>query len=212
LVLKTQVRLLRVGAWLLGLFPGARLLWRTGAGDLGANPIEELLHRTGDWALILLLAALAVTPLRIVTKWNPVTRVRRTLGLFAFAYVTSHFLIWLLLDQTLDFEFILEDIADRPFITVGFTAWLLLIPLAVTSTKGWIRRLGRRWQLLHRLVYVAGTLGVIHFYWKVKADTRWPWVAIGVLVVLLATRVPGWLENRRGARARAARQEPASVA
>jgi methionine sulfoxide reductase heme-binding subunit len=197
LVLKTQLRLLRTGAWVLGLFPGARLLWRTVTGDLGANPIEEFLHRAGDWTLILLLVTLAVTPVRILTGWNAVVRVRRTLGLFAFAYATSHFLIYLLLDQTLDFEFIWEDIAERPFITVGFAAWLILIPLVATSTKGWSRRLGRRWQRLHRVVYVAAALGVIHFYWKVKADTLWPWVAIGALAVLLTIRVPGWAARYR---------------
>jgi methionine sulfoxide reductase heme-binding subunit len=192
-VLKTQLRLLTVGAWLLGIFPGARLIWRTVRSDLGANPIEEILHRTGDWALILMLVALAVTPIRIVTRWNPLTRLRRTMGLFGFFYVTVHFSIYLLLDQGLVFElsaweFIWEDIAERPFITVGFAAWLLLLPLAFTSTRGWIRRLGKRWQRLHQLVYVATALGVIHFYWKVKADTRLPWVAITVWVALMGIR------------------------
>lgn len=202
--LKTQLRLLTVGAWLLGLFPGARLIWRTIRWDLGANPIEELLHRTGDAALILTLVALAVTPLRVVTGWNPIARLRRTMGLFGFFYVTSHFLIYMLLDQGLIFElaaveFIREDITKRPFITVGFAAWLLLVPLAFTSTKAWIRRLGKRWRLLHRLVYLATALGVIHFYWKVKADTRLPWVAIGVWVVLMGIRL---FERRRKASAR----------
>lgn len=204
MVLKTQVRLLTVGAWLLGLFPGARLIWRTVRSDLGANPIEEALHKTGDGALILMLVALAITPIRVVTRWNAVAKLRRTMGLFGFFYVTSHFLIYLLLDQGLLFElaaveFIWEDIAERPFITVGFTAWLLLIPLAFTSTTGWIRRLGKRWQRLHRLVYVATALGVIHFYWKVKADTRLPWVAIAVWLVLMGIRV---FERRRKASAR----------
>lgn len=194
MVLKTQVRLLTIGAWLLGVFPGARLIWRTLRSELGANPIEEALHRTGDGALILLLVALSVTPIRLVTRWNPVAKLRRTMGLFGFFYVTCHFLIYLLLDQGLIFElaaveFIWEDIVERPFITVGFSAWLLLIPLAFTSTKAWIRRLGKRWQRLHRLVYLATALGVIHFYWKVKADTRLPWVAIGVWLVLIGVRM-----------------------
>jgi methionine sulfoxide reductase heme-binding subunit len=198
-VLKTQLRLLTIGTWLLGIFPGARLIWRIVKSDLGANPIEEVLHRTGDWALILMLVALAITPLRVLTRWNPIARVRRTMGLFGFFYVTAHFLIYLLLDQGLIFElaaieFIWEDIAERPFITVGFTAWILLLPLALTSTKGWIRRLGKRWKKLHRLVYLITALGVIHFYWKVKADTRLPWVAIGVWVVLIGIRV---VERRR---------------
>jgi methionine sulfoxide reductase heme-binding subunit len=198
-VLKTQVRLLTTGVWLLGVFPGARLIWRILSSDLGANPVEELLHRTGDWALILMLSALAVTPIRLVTRWNAVAKIRRTMGLFGFFYVTAHFLIYLLLDQGLIFElsaieFIAEDISERPFITVGFAAWLLILPLAITSTRGWIRRLGRKWRLLHRLIYVSTALGVIHFFWKVKADTRLPWLAIGVWVILMVVRA---LEQRR---------------
>jgi len=200
--LKTQVLLLKIGVWLLGISPGAWLGWRTFRGELGANPVEELLHRTGDWALILILVALAVTPIRIVTKWNPIQKVRRLAGLWGFTYVTAHFLIYLLLDQGLWWElsaveFIWEDIAERPFITVGFVAWVLLIPLAVTSTRGWIRRLGKRWQKLHRLVYVASALGLVHFFWKVKADTRLPLVAIAVWLVLMAVRIPEWTRKRR---------------
>jgi len=200
--LKTQVLLLRIVVWALAIAPAAWLVRRAVQGDLGANPIEELLHRTGDWALILLLLALAVTPIRIVTGWTPIQKVRRLVGLWAFTYVSTHFLIYLLIDQGLIFElsaveFIREDIAERPFITVGFAAWLLLIPLAVTSTRGWIRRLGSKWRTLHRLVYVASALGLIHFFWKVKADTRLPLVAIGVWTVLMAVRVRKWTRGRR---------------
>ena len=199
--LKTQVLLLKIGVWLLGIAPGAWLAWRTIQGDLGANPVEELLLRTGDFALIGILVALAVTPIRIVTKWNPIQKVRRLAGLWAFFYVTCHFLVYLLIDQGLIFElsaaeFIWEDIAERPFITVGFAAWVMLIPLAVTSTRGWIRRLGPRWQKLHRLVYVASALGLVHFFWKVKADTRLPLVAIGVWLLLMAIRIPEWRKKR----------------
>jgi sulfoxide reductase heme-binding subunit YedZ len=136
-----------------------------------------------------LLVGLAITPLRRLTGWNRIIKVRRTVGLFAFFYVSLHFFLYLGLDQGFAWSFILEDVTDRPFITSGFFGFLLLVPLAVTSTKGWIRRLGRRWQKLHRLVYVAAGLGVLHFYWKVKADTFWPLVAAVVLAALLLARV-----------------------
>ncbi len=181
---------LKATAWALGLAP---LFWtsvRFFMDDLGANPIEALLHWAGRWALILLLVGLAITPIRRLTGWNQVIKVRRTVGLFAFFYVTLHFLIYLGLDQGFAWSFIIEDVLDRPFITSGFLGLVLLVPLAVTSTKGWIRRLGRRWQQLHRLVYPAAGLGVLHFYWKVKADTFWPLVALAILLGLLLARSP----------------------
>ena len=177
--------------------------WAFYSDALGANPIEALLHVLGRWALAFLLLGLAVTPVRGVTGWSRVIKVRRLLGLFAFFYGVLHFLVYLGLDQGFAWSFILEDIGERPFITVGFLALVLLVPLAVTSTRGWIRRLGRRWRLLHRLVYPAAALAVLHFYWKVKADTFWPLVAAGVLFVLLVARVPGWREEaglRKGQR------------
>jgi sulfoxide reductase heme-binding subunit YedZ len=158
--------------------------------DLGANPIEAVLHWAGRWTLILLLVGLAITPLRRLTGWNQIIKVRRTVGLFAFFYVSLHLLIYLGLDQGFAWSFIVEDVVDRPFITSGALGFLLLVPLAVTSTKGWIRRLGKRWQKLHRLVYLAASLGALHFFWKVKADTFWPLVAAAVLAVLLLARVP----------------------
>jgi len=161
------------------------------------NPIEAGLHLSGRWALVLLLLGLAVTPVRRLTGWGQVMKVRRTLGLFAFFYASLHLLVYLVLDQGLAWSFILEDVLKRPFITVGMASFVLLLPLAVTSTRGWMRRLGKRWQLLHRLVYLAAALAVLHFYWKVKADTLWPLVATGVLAVLLLARVP-W--RRLGAR------------
>ena len=181
--------LLKSGVWLLGLTPAVWLIWRAVTDRLGANPIEEILHRLGASALILLLVTLGITPLRRVSGWNLIIQTRRPLGLFAFFYLTMHLLTYAVLDQTLDFEFILEDIIERRYIMVGFTAWLLLFPLAVTSTKGWIRRLGKRWRKLHRLVYVATSLGILHFYWQVKTDTFWPLVAVIVLVFLMVLRV-----------------------
>jgi sulfoxide reductase heme-binding subunit YedZ len=161
---------------------------------LGANPIEQITHRTGDWTIRLLLASLAVTPLRRLTGWNRVIRYRRTIGLLAFTYVCLHFLTYLVLDQGFPLQgfaiaYVVEDIAKRPYITVGFTAFLLLIPIAWTSTKGWVRRLGRRWTTLHQLVYVAAALGVLHYLWLIKGD-RPTAVYYGlVLVGLLVTRV-----------------------
>ena len=181
---------LKSAVWLVGLSP---LLW-TGfsfaTDDLGANPIETVLHWAGRSALILLLAGLAITPLRRLTGWNQIVKVRRLVGLFAFFYAFLHLSIYLGLDQGFAWSFIVEDVVERPFITVGAGAFLLLVPLAVTSTKGWIRRLGKRWQSLHRLVYPAAVLGVLHFYWKVKADTFWPLVAASILAGLLLVRVP----------------------
>jgi methionine sulfoxide reductase heme-binding subunit len=181
----------RTGAWALGLYPLGRVVWwlRDGVYGLGANPIERVLHHTGWWALVLLIATLAVTPTRRLTGWNRLARARRPIGLFAFFYATLHFAVYLGLDQLFGWTYILEDLVERPFITVGFVAWLLLLPLAVTSTRGWIARLGRRWVLLHRLIYVAAPLGLLHFYWRVRADTRAPIVMALVLVALLAIRV-----------------------
>lgn len=187
---KRQVRLLKVAVWIAGLAPLAWLIVRFLTDDLGANPIEEITHRTGDWSLRILLAALAVTPIRRLTGWNPVIQVRRLVGLLAFFWVCLHFLTYIVLDQFFGWSFIVEDVLDRPYITAGFTAFVLLIPLAVTSTKGWIRRLGRRWTRLHRLVYVAGVLGVVHYLWITRADDRAPMIYGAVLLVLLAARLP----------------------
>lgn len=192
--------LLKGAAWGLGLFPLARLAWwlREGVFGLGANPIERLLHHTGWWALVLLLVTLAVTPLRRLTGLNELIRVRRPLGLFAFFYATLHFAVYLGLDQVFAWDFILEDLAERPFITVGFLAWLVLVPLAVTSTRGWIRRLGKRWTLLHRLIYVASGLGVVHFYWRVRADDTVPLLFGAAFVVLMGLRLKRRAPRRAG--------------
>ncbi len=180
----------KTAIWASALMPVAWLIWRAARGELGANPIEELLHRTGWWGLVLLTTTLAVTPVRRLTGWHTIVRYRRLVGLFAFFYLTLHFSTYLVLDQWFAWKYILEDIAERPFITVGFTAWLLLLTLAITSTRSWVRRLGVRWQRLHRLIYLASALGVLHFYWKVKADTREPLIFAAVIGLLLVVRVP----------------------
>ncbi|GMR13843.1 MAG: protein-methionine-sulfoxide reductase heme-binding subunit MsrQ [Gemmatimonadota bacterium] len=186
---KRQVLLLKLATWVLALSPLSWLVWLTFTRRLGVDGVDTLLRRMGDFTLIILLITLAITPLRRLTGWNMLVRIRRLVGLFAFSYLTLHFLVYLVLDQTLDWEFILEDLTKRPYAVVGFAAWLLLIPLAFTSTRGWVRRLGKRWQTLHKLVYVAVVLGLLHFYWQVKADTLWPLVAATVYVVLLSLRV-----------------------
>ena len=186
---KRRVLLLKGLVWLLCLAPGVWLIWRGFTDRLGANAIEEVLHRLGDTSLVILLVTLSVTPIRRLTGWNDLAPLRRPLGLFAFFYLTTHFLWYAVVDEGLAFEFIVEDVIERPYILAGFTAWLMLIPLAITSTKGWIRRLKKNWQKLHRLVYVATGLGVLHFYWQVKADTYWPLVATTVLVALMLLRI-----------------------
>lgn len=183
-------RLGKPAVFLAALLPALLLVTDTLRDRLGANPIEAITHRTGWWALSLLLVTLAVTPLRRITGWNGVARYRRMLGLFAFTYATLHFLTYLVLDQFFAWSFIVEDVLERPYITVGFTSFVLLIPLAVTSTRGWIRRLGARWQRLHRLAYVAAAGGVLHFLWLVKADLREPLLYLAVFALLMLARVP----------------------
>ncbi len=164
---------------------------------MGANPIEEITHRTGWWTLAFLMATLAVTPVRQVTGLGWLIKLRRMLGLFAFFYASLHFATYIGLDQFFAFAYILEDIAERPYITVGFTALLLLTPLAATSTKRMVKRIGgRRWKLLHKLVYVAAILGVLHFLWLVKADIREPAIFGAILTALLGYRLIGGLRRR----------------
>jgi sulfoxide reductase heme-binding subunit YedZ len=163
--------------------------FEVGSFGLGANPIEELLHQLGRWGLKFLLITLAITPLRRWTRWNWLLRFRRMLGLFAFFYIVLHFTTYAVLDQGLDFALIIEDVIERPYITLGMIGLVLLLPLAITSTKGMMRRLGRRWQKLHRLVYVIAIAGVWHFYWQVKLDTLDAIVYALILAILLGTRV-----------------------
>ena len=176
----------------VSLLPLAWLYWLAWQDQLGANPVETLSHRTGDWSLRFLLLTLAVTPLRRLSGWNWLMKFRRMLGLFAFFYVCLHLGVYLIFDQFFDPSAILEDIAKRPYITVGFAGFLLLIPLAATSTNGMIKRLGRNWQRLHRLVYLIGMLGVVHYWWLVKADISEPLLYAGLLTMLLGYRAWWW--------------------
>ena len=164
-------------------------------GRLGANPIEEIQDRFGIWALRFIMITLAVSPLRRFMIWNWLVRFRRMIGLFVFFYVLMHFLTWLILDQELRLSAITEDISERPFITLGFTAFLLLTAMAATSTNGMRRRLGRRWQQLHYSVYAVGALGVSHYWWQVKADVLEPLIYASILAVLLGYRL--WWRVRR---------------
>jgi sulfoxide reductase heme-binding subunit YedZ len=186
--------------WIVGLLPVVGLVVRFLLGDgLGADPIEVVTHTTGDWTLRLLLLTLSVTPARVVLGWRRLAPFRRTLGLLAFTYACLHFATWLVLDNFFDWSAMLEDVAKRRYITVGFAAFLCLVPLAATSTRAAVRRLGRRWVTLHRLVYVAALGGVVHSWWLVKADILAPASYAAGLAGLLGWRV---LEARRRARRR----------
>ena len=177
-----------------GLGPFALLGWEAVAGTLGANPVEEISHRTGIWTLRLLLLTLAVTPVRRWLRRPGLVRIRRTLGLLSFFYACLHFTTYVVLDLSLDVSALGEDLRERPYITAGFSAFVLLLPLALTSSRAAIRRLGRRWGQLHRLVYVAAIAAVVHFLWLGKADTREPLIYAGILAGLLALRLVrvGW--------------------
>ncbi|MES1210461.1 MAG: protein-methionine-sulfoxide reductase heme-binding subunit MsrQ, partial [Pseudomonadota bacterium] len=181
-------RLLSAAKWVIGVaafVPASRLGWLAFRDNLGANPIAEAMNQLGFWTLVRLLASLAMTPIKIVTGWTWPIALRRLLGLLAFAYVCLHFSLYVGVDQFFDISEIGGDIVKRKFITVGFAAFLSLIPLAVTSTNGMLKRMGaRRWKRLHRLVYVAAVLGVVHFVWRVKSDLRQPLIFAAVLSVL----------------------------
>ena len=186
---RRRILLLKTAIWLTGLGP---IVWLTVGffgGTLGLLPVDTIILVEGRWTLVFLLATLAVTPVRRLTGWNRVIQLRRLLGLFAFFHACVHFLSYAGIDQLFAIGYIIEDVVDRRYITAGFAGLVLMIPLAVTSTKGWIRRLGKRWLKLHRLVYVSASLGVLHFYWKVRADTFWPLVAALTLAGLFAVRL-----------------------
>ncbi|MFN3716056.1 MAG: sulfite oxidase heme-binding subunit YedZ [Thiobacillus sp.] len=183
-------RAFKLGLFVLCLFPLARLVALAASGGLGANPIEFITRSTGTWTLVGLLLTLAVTPLRRLTGWTSLARHRRMLGLFAFFYASLHFVTYIWLDQFFDLASVARDIVKRPFITLGFAAFVLLIPLALTSTQAMMRRLGRRWQQLHRLVYGIAVLGVLHYLWLVKLDLSQPLIYGAVLALLLGTRLP----------------------
>ena len=185
--------------FVLCLLPLAVLAWQGYTERLGANPIEAVTHATGEWSLRFLLLTLLMTPLRRWTGWSWPLRIRRMLGLFAFFYATLHLFTYLWLDQFFEWREIALDILDRPFITVGMLAYALLVPLAATSNRLAIRRLGRRWKTLHRLAYVAPALGVLHFWWLVKADVREPLVYGAALMLLLLLRFPSLRQANRAA-------------
>lgn len=180
--------------FLICLLPLTMLLWDGFHDALGANPVEKITHRTGDWSLRFLLITLAVTPLRKLFGWKFLMRYRRMFGLFAFFYVCLHFSTYLVFDHFFDLGEIAKDIVKRPYITVGFTAFVLLIPLAVTSTNKMKKRLGKRWQRLHQLVYVVAVCGILHYLWLVKADLLQPLIHAAILILLLGVRV--WLQRQ----------------
>jgi sulfoxide reductase heme-binding subunit YedZ len=193
-----QIRLIwKPAIFLLCLVPASLVL--TDAfeitGQLGANPIEEIQDRFGIWAIRFIMITLSITPLRRLTGWNWLIRFRRMFGLFTFFYVLMHFLAWLILDQSLLLSAIAEDLTERPFITIGFTALVLLLALAVTSTNGMRRRMGRRWQKLHYSVYAIGLLGVWHYWWQVKKDASDAQIYAVILAVLLGFRI--WWKLRQ---------------
>ncbi len=183
--------------FLVCLIPFALLAWRTIEGDLGANPVEYITRYTGDWTLRFLMITLALTPLRMLTGIGKLLRFRRMLGLYAFFYVCLHFATYLWLDRELDLSTVIIDVIKRPYITVGFTAFLLLIPMAITSTNKMIKRLGRNWAKLHKAIYIIGALGVLHYLWLVKADVREPIIYAVILIILLGFRA---VKQRRALR------------
>lgn len=200
--------------FLVCLGPLGFLITRAVEGRLTANPIEFITHTTGDWTLRFLIITLAVTPLRRIPGLNPLIRFRRMFGLFAFFYAFLHFSTWIGLDKFFDWTEMMKDVEKRRFITVGFTGFVLLIPLAVTSTAGWIRRLGgRRWQILHRAIYLSAVAGVIHYYWLVKSDVRKPLEYAFFVGALLLWRLGAWIHDRRqGAVAsEVSREEPTTA-
>ncbi len=201
---RDRIALAKPLAFALCLLPFAHLVWDATHGTLGPDPVAQLEHRSGDWALRLMLATLAVTPLRRLSGWHKAIRFRRMLGLFAFFYASVHLTIYLVIDLGGFWSQLLGEIVKRPYITVGFAAWLLLIPLALTSTQRMMRRLGRHWQRLHRLAYLIALLGVLHYFWLVKADHREPALYLAIWIALMLVRLPR--------QARAARTPPTNAA
>ena len=182
--------ILKPAVFLACLVPVLWLVWDIVAGNLSANPLEDIRNRTGIWTLRFLMITLSITPLRRITDWHSLIRFRRMLGLFGFFYASLHFVTYIWLDQFFDLNAILDDITKRPFIISGFVSFVLLIPLAITSTKKWIGRLGgKRWQMIHRLIYISAAVGVLHYYWRVKLDVGPPVAYGALLALLLAFRV-----------------------
>jgi len=184
---------LKIGVFLLALIPLIKLTIGGYLNDLGANPIEKITHQTGYWTLIFLLITLTITPLRKLTGWSWLVRLRRMLGLFAFFYASLHFLTYLVLDQFFDWDNIVKDVIKRPYITIGFSCFVLLIPLAITSNNYLTKLLGgKRWRLLHRLIYPIAVGGVVHFWWLVKKDITEPLTFAILLIALLVIRLIYW--------------------
>lgn len=199
----------KIAVFLACLVPLARLGWKAYNDGLGANPIEVITHSTGDWTIILLLVTLSITPLRKLTGQHWLIRFRRMIGLFAFFYVCLHFTTYIWLDKFFDVGEMIKDVGKRPFITVGFLGFVMLIPLAVTSTQGMIRRLGKKWTSLHRLIYLTAMAGVIHYWWLVKADHLYPAIYAAILTVLLGYRlVSSFIKRARPAPVRAGSSRP----
>ena len=204
-----RIALVKSGVFAAALVPLAALVFNGATGGLGANPVEAITHTTGEWTLRLLLATLAITPLRHLTGRAWLIRLRRMVGLFAFFYLVLHFATYAVLDASLDLAYVIEDVADRLYITVGFAAFVMLVPLAATSTNAMVRRLGPlRWRRLHRLVYAAGVCGVLHYLWLVKADLREPLIYAGILTALLAARLPVVAQRLQARRSKAANPPP----
>jgi sulfoxide reductase heme-binding subunit YedZ len=183
------MRFAKVLVFSLCFAPTLVLIWDSLTGGLSVNPIEDITHRTGDWALRFVLLTLAVTPFRWLSGWNEVIRYRRMLGLFTFWYASLHFSTYIVFDHFFDVRSIADDVIERKYVTAGFFGFVLMLPLAVTSTQGWIRRLGKRWSVLHRLIYVAAVAGVVHFLWLVKLETSEPLIYAAVLSGLFLVRV-----------------------
>jgi sulfoxide reductase heme-binding subunit YedZ len=180
----------------IALLPASRLVFEGLRSALGPNPIEMITHETGDWTMIFIMVTLAITPLRRITGVNALISFRRMVGLFAFFYGTLHFLTYIWLDKFFDMHEIVKDVYKRPFITAGFTAFVLMIPLALTSTKGWIRRLGKRWIVLHRLIYLTAAAGVVHYIWLVKKDEAKPYFYAFIFSLLMLWRLGAWIVKR----------------
>ncbi len=194
---QTLVRALKAMVFVACLGPVFVLSWKGYQGQLGANPVDVITRSTGKWTLTFLLITLSITPLRKLASAPWLVRFRRMLGLFAFFYGTLHLTTFVWLDKFFDVQAMLHDIAKRRFITAGMTAWSLMLPLAMTSTAGWIRRLGgKRWQTVHRLIYLSAAAGVVHFIWLVKADLRRPLTYGAILLALLAYRAGSWTISR----------------
>ncbi|CAG2155010.1 Magnetosome protein MamZ [Cupriavidus numazuensis] len=196
-----QVRTLKVAIWLLAMLPFVRLLYLGATSQFGANPLEFVTRSTGTWTLVMLCVTLAITPLRRLTGWNWLVRLRRMLGLFAFFYGLQHFLLWIGVDRGFDFAYMLKDVVKRPFITVGFAAFVLMVPLALTSTNGMVRRLGgKRWQALHKAVYAIAVLAILHYWWHKAGKNDFSEVSIYAAVVFVLLGLRLWWRWRPAAR------------